>query len=51
MQYTNIKDIEKDVPRYTMALREGEAQVVKNFLRIYAFAADVIVFREGILYF
>jgi hypothetical protein len=41
----------KDVPTYTMHLKEGSAQVLKNVLRIYAYAADAIVYRDAIIYF
>jgi hypothetical protein len=50
LQYTSLKDIH-DIPTYTMYLKEGSAQVLKNVLRVYAFAADMILYRDGIVYF
>lgn len=50
LQHTDPKKI-KDVPTYTMHLKEGSAQVLKNVLRIYAYAADVIVYRDALIYF
>ncbi len=41
----------RNVPEYTMYLTEGCAQVMKNFLRVYSFTADLIVFKEGLVYF
>ncbi len=50
LQYTDQKKI-TDIPTYTMYLKEGSAQVLKNVLKIYAFAADVIVYRDTLIYF
>lgn len=41
----------KDIPTYTMYLKEGSAQVLKNVLRIYAFASDVIIYGDAMIYF
>jgi hypothetical protein len=41
----------RHIPSYTMQLKEGFAATIKNFVRLYAFAADIIVFRDGMLYF
>ena len=41
----------KHIPQYTMYLKECCPAVEKNFLRVYAFAADIIVFKEGLIYF
>jgi hypothetical protein len=51
LRQTKFTDIENEIPRYTLHLTSGIAQVVKNFVRLYAYAADIIVFRDGILYF
>jgi len=50
LQHTDIKKI-GHIPTYTMHLKEGGSEVLKNFLRVYAFAADVIVFHDGVIYF
>lgn len=50
LQFTEYKQI-KHIPQYTMYLTEGCAQVIKNFLRVYAFTADLIVFSDGVIYF
>lgn len=50
LQHTDISKL-KDIPTYTMHLKEGSAQVLKNVLRIYAYAADIIVFGDGLIYF
>ncbi|WP_176314903.1 hypothetical protein [Burkholderia vietnamiensis] len=50
LQHTDPKKI-ADVPTYTMHLKEGSAQVLKNVLRIYAFAADAIIYQDAIIYF
>lgn len=50
LQHTSLSKI-KDVPTYTMHLKEGSAQILKNVLRIYAYAADIIVFEDGLIYF
>lgn len=50
LQNTDFGDI-KNLPQYTMYLTEGCAQVAKNFLRVYAFTADIIVFKDGVVYF
>jgi hypothetical protein len=51
LQYTDFDDIQDDIPRYTLHLTSGISQVVKNFVRLYSFAADIIVFSDGIIYF
>lgn len=50
LQNENLNDI-KNIPEYTMYLTEGCAQVMKNFIRVYSFTADIIIFREGMIYF
>jgi hypothetical protein len=50
LQHTDIKKI-GHVPTYTMHLKEGGVEVLKNFLRVYAFTADMIVFSDGVIYF
>jgi len=40
-----------NIPKYTLYLTKGCPQVIKNFLRVYAFTADIIVFSDGIIYF
>lgn len=50
LQHTQFQDIEH-IPTYTMHLTHGFTQAMKNFLRLYAFTADVIVFRDGVIYF
>lgn len=50
LQHTNLKYI-KDIPTYTMHLKEGGVETIKNFLKLYAFTADIIVFEDGIIYF
>jgi hypothetical protein len=49
LQYTDISDID-DVPTYNMYLKENDLQLMKNVLRIYAYCADVIVYKDGIIY-
>lgn len=51
LQYTDIRKLKGKVPVYSLHLGDGLAQVMKNFIRIYAFAADVIVFEDGVIYF
>ena len=51
LQYTSYTDIANKIPIYAMHLGSGLDQVMKNFVRLYAFAADLIVFNDGILYF
>lgn len=51
LQHTDIKILRKDIPSYTMHLREGSSQTLKEILRIYAFAADIIVFEDALIYF
>lgn len=50
LQHNALRDI-RNIPEYTMYLTEGCAQVMKNFLRVYSFTADLIIFREGVVYF
>ena len=50
LQHNELVDM-RNIPEYTMYLTEGCAQVMKNFLRVYSFTADLIVFREGVVYF
>ena len=50
LQYTDFKDL-NHIPQYTMYLTKGCSQAIKNFLRMYSFAADIIIFRDGIIYF
>ena len=50
LQFTKITQI-KHIPTYTMELKEGAAQLLKNVLRVYAFAADMIVYDDGLIYF
>jgi hypothetical protein len=51
LQYTDFRDVKQKIPIYTLHLGEGLSQVMKNFVRLYAYAADVLVFEDGILYF
>lgn len=48
---SSYADIAGEIPIYTLHLREGINQVLKTFVRLYAFSADIIVFQDGILYF
>lgn len=50
LQNSDLKQI-RNIPEYTMYLTEGCAQVMKNFLRVYSFTADLIIFKEGLVYF
>jgi hypothetical protein len=50
LQYGDLKRI-KHIPTYTMYLKEGGVEVLKNFLRVYAFSSDIIVFSDGLVYF
>lgn len=50
LQYTDFGKI-THIPTYTMHLTENLLQTMKNFLRLYAFAADIIVFSDAVLYF
>ncbi len=50
LQNEELCDI-KNIPEYTMYLTEGCAQVMKNFIRVYSFCADIIIFKEGMVYF
>ena len=50
LRFTEYNQIDY-IPRYTMYLTEGCAQVLKTFLRVYAFTADIIVFSDGVIYF
>ena len=50
LQFIQLSKI-KHIPTYTMYLKEGSSQVLKNFLRLYSFAADIIVFHDGVIYF
>jgi hypothetical protein len=51
LQHTSFSNIEDKIPIYTLHLGSGLSQVMKNFIRLYAFAADLIVFKDGVLYF
>ncbi len=51
LQATNFADIRTRIPTYTLHLGGGLAQVMKNFVRLYSFAADLIVFRDGVVFF
>jgi hypothetical protein len=51
LRFTEFNQIDDDIPRYTLHLTSGITQVIKNFVRLYAFTADVIVFSDGVLYF
>lgn len=51
LRETSFAAIRGRIPTYTMHLTEPLAQFMKNFLRIYAFSADMIVFEEGVIYF
>jgi hypothetical protein len=46
--YGQIKD---RMPVYALHLADGPQQVTKNFVRLYSFAADIIVFSDGMLVF
>lgn len=50
LQYTDLKKIQH-IPTYTMHLKEGFSQAFKNVIRLYSFAADIIVFEDGLIYF
>jgi len=50
LRFTEFDQIDH-IPQYTMYLTEGCSQVIKNFLRVYAFTADIIVFSDGVIYF
>lgn len=50
LQFKEIGNV-PHIPRYTMYLTKGCPNVTKNFLRVYAFAADIIVFKDGLIYF
>jgi hypothetical protein len=50
LRYEELNQLDH-VPRYTMYLTEGCPHVTKNFLRIYAFTADLIAFKDGLVYF
>lgn len=50
LQHNDLSKI-RNVPEYTMFLTEGCAQVMKNFLRVYSFTADLIIFKDGLVYF
>jgi hypothetical protein len=51
LQYTDFSEVESQIPRYTLHLSSGISQVVKNFVRLYSYVADIIIFEDGILYF
>jgi hypothetical protein len=51
LQYTDFSRIQDKIPIYTLHLGSGLSQVMKNFIRLYAFTADLIVFQDGVLYF
>jgi hypothetical protein len=51
LRHTEFSEIKKEIPIYTLHLEERLSLVMKNFVRLYAFAADIIVFRDGLLYF
>jgi hypothetical protein len=51
LQYTDFADVKAKIPIYTLHLGSGLGQVMKNFIRLYAFSADLIVFKDGVLYF
>lgn len=51
LKETRYNEIADKVPVYALHLTESMSLVVKNFVRLYSFAADMIVFRDGILYF
>ena len=51
LQYVEFSKVRAEIPRYTLHLASGISQIVKNFVRLYAFAADIIVFKDGLLYF
>jgi hypothetical protein len=50
LQHDSLDNI-RNIPQYTMSLTEGCAQIIKNFIRVYAFTADIIVFNDGMVYF
>jgi hypothetical protein len=51
LQHVDYSAIRNRIPVYTVHLRSGIAQIVKTFVRLYSYSADVIVFRNGVLYF
>jgi hypothetical protein len=51
LRHTDYADVRRRIPIYTLHLGSGVGQVMKNFIRLYYFTADLLVFRDGILYF
>jgi hypothetical protein len=49
LQHQNYGAIRRSMPVYSLHLREGLGQVMKSFVRLTAFAADLIVFSDGVL--
>lgn len=50
LQHENFSEI-KNVPKYTMFLTKGCPQIMKNFLRVYSFTADIIILKDAFIYF
>lgn len=51
LQTREFSEIEQRIPIYMMHLTPGLGRVMKNFVRLNAFSADLIAFRDGLLYF
>lgn len=51
LRHTEFSKIRNEIPIYTLHLSDRLSLVMKNFVRLYAFAADMIAFRDGLLYF
>lgn len=49
LRQTEYRHIRNKMPTYSLHLREGLGQVMKSFIRLTAFSADLIVFRDGVL--
>ncbi len=49
LKHTEYRQIRNKMPIYSLHLREGLGQVMKSFVRLTAFSADLIVFRDGVL--
>jgi hypothetical protein len=51
LQHDDFSKVKEKIPVYTLHLGSGLAQVMKNFVRITAYEADLIIFNDGLLYF
>lgn len=50
LRFTNYSEI-KHIPTYTIHMNEPLSQLMKTFLRLYFYSADIILFREGPIFF